>query len=124
MGDVRFAVRCLGASLWTLKGCFLEGLFFQNDARRVDIAIENSSRAPDLRPDGDERPIGGFGEAGIADRPAADFRGTIRERHGLAPGLAFIVRDPQMQRETQGGGAGVVGENQRAIAGAEEMTGA
>ena len=66
-------------------------LLLQSDAGRVDVAVKLAGRVFLLRPDGDERAIGQFGERWIADGPAAAFGWAIREERGLAPSFALIV---------------------------------
>ena len=51
----------------------------------MNIPIQLTGRIFDLGPDGAKRAVGEFGQGGIADGPATDFRGAIGEECGLAP---------------------------------------
>jgi len=89
----------------------------------MDVSIQLTSRTFDLGPDGGEGAVGEFGQGGIADGPAADFRGAIGEECGLAPGHAFVAGSAKVQWKAQRRGAGIVGEDERAIAGAKQVRG-
>jgi len=82
-------------------------LFLQDDPRRVNVPVKLTGRAFDLGPDGGEGAVGEFGEGGVADEPATDFRGAIGEECGLAPGQAFVARGAKVQRKAQRRGAGI-----------------
>lgn len=78
----------------------------------MNVPIQLTGRTFDLSPDGGEGAVGEFGQGGIEDGPATDFRGAIGKECGLAPGQAFVAGGANVQRR----GAGIVGEDECAIA--------
>ncbi len=92
---------------------------FQGDRRRMDAPIQFAGRILFLRHTAARVPSAS--SVSGADGPAADILGPVGEQCRIASGDPFVFGRAHDQREAQGNGTQIVGEDEGAVARGEKV---